>query len=91
MEQHKLNDPGAELKRNFLYKGRIRSVRVTPQQLKSLNDGELGLAFLRGSYFILKPEIVEQVRAISADHIPELAGGDEQGDEDHPVPDDMVW
>ena len=58
-----------------MYKGRIRSVLVTPEQLRSLNEGELGLVFLRGSYFLLKPEIVEQVRSISPDHVPALDAG----------------
>lgn len=91
VDAHKLNDPAAELKRNFMYKGRIRSVLVTPDQLKALNAGELGLVFLRGSYFVMPPNIVEQVQEISADHVPDL--GTEAGpeDEDHPVPDDLVW
>lgn len=90
VEAHKLNDPAAELKRNFLYKGRIRSVLVTPEQLQALNDGSLGLVFLRGSYFILAPDIVAQVEAISPEHVPDLGGGDSE-EEEHPVPDDMVW
>ena len=92
VEKHALNDASAELKRNFLYKGRIRSVLVTPEQMKALNAGELGLVFLRGSYFVMAPEHVEAVRAISADHVPELGGdqGDES-EEEFPVPDDLTW
>ena len=92
VDQHALNDSAAELKRNFLYKGRIRSVLVTPEQMKALNAGELGLVFLRGSYFVMAPEHVEAVRAISTDHVPELGGdqGDES-EEEFPVPDDLTW
>lgn len=92
VEKHALNDASAELKRNFLYKGRIRSVLVTPEQMKALNAGELGLVFLRGSYFVMAPEHVEAVRAISSDHVPDLGGdqGDES-EEEFPVPDDLMW
>lgn len=91
VEAHSLNDKKAELKRNFLYKGRIRSVLVTPEQLKQLNDGTLGVVFLRGSYILMLPEHVEEVRGISPDHVPDL-GGDEPGEEEEfPVPDDLIW
>lgn len=93
VEAHALNDKAAELKRSFLYKGRIRSVLVTPEQLAALNAGELGVVFLRGSYFVMLPEHVESVREISADHVPELGSGGDETDEEgeFPVPDDLVW
>ena len=72
VDAHALNDRKAEIKRNFLYKGRIRSVLVTPEQLKALNADELGVVFLRGNYVVMLPEHVEEVRKISADHIPDL-------------------
>jgi uncharacterized protein YaiL (DUF2058 family) len=88
------NDAGAELKRNFLYKGRIRSVLVTPPQLQALNAGELGLVFLRGSYLVLPPELVAKVAALSPEHVPDLSGadaGEEDGADYPPVPDDITW
>ena len=92
IEGKALNDKKAEVKRNFVYKGRIRGVLVTPEQLKALNAGELGLVFLKGNYILMLPEHVELVRAISADHVPDL-GGSEPDDEDDEfkVPDDLVW
>ncbi len=90
VDAHALNDKKAEIKRNFLYKGRIRSVLVTPEQLKALNAGELGVVFLRGNYTLMLPEHVEAVRKISADHIPEL-GSDSDDEGEFPVPDDLVW
>lgn len=89
-DEHALNDSAAELKRNFLFKGRIRSVLVTTEQLKDLNEGRLGVVFLRGSYFVMQPEHVEQVRAISPDHVPDL-GASESEEEEFPVPDDLMW
>lgn len=90
---HRLNDDAAELTRNFLYKGRIRKVRVNPDQLKCLNEGSAGLVYLSGSYHILPAQLVSAVRELSPDHVPDLSGGGEHGpeDEEFPVPDDLIW
>ena len=90
VEAHAVNDPEAELKRNFLYKGRIRSVAVNADQLRAVNAGELGIVYLTGRYFLLPPEHVAKVREISDEHVPDL-GGDEPEDEEFPVPDDLIW
>lgn len=90
VEAHGLNDGGAELARNFLYRGRIRKVYVTTEQQRALNAEELGIVYLSGGYFILSPEHLEAVRAISAEHVVEL-GGSGEDEEEHPVPDDLDW
>jgi uncharacterized protein YaiL (DUF2058 family) len=90
VNQHRLNDPKAEVPRNFIYKDRIRKIYLTPEQLKALNKGKLGIAYLTGSYHLLATEHVEAIRQLSAEHIPDL-GGDSSNDEDHPVPDDLIW
>ena len=72
VERHARNDKDAEIKRNFLYKGRIRNVLVTSEQLKAVNAGELGIVYLSGRYFLLSPEHTAAVRAISPEHVPEL-------------------
>jgi hypothetical protein len=90
LEGQSLNDREAELKRNFLYKGKIRSVRVNADQLRSLNDGSLALVFLRGDYLVVEPRLAEQVRALSPDHVPDL-GSEEPDEDEFPVPDDIVW
>ena len=66
------------------------SVRVNAEQLKALNGGELALVFLRGDYLVVKPELAEQVRRLSADHVPDL-GTEDPGEEEFPVPDDLLW
>ncbi|MBT8061603.1 MAG: DUF2058 family protein [Xanthomonadales bacterium] len=93
-DKHGLNEKQAEIKRNFMYKGRIRSVLCTPEQLRALNAGELGVVFLRGSYIIMAPKHVKAVGALSPDHVPDLGGNeppDESEDDEHKVPDDLVW
>ncbi len=90
LKDQALNDREGALKRNFLYKGKIRSVRVNEAQLKLLNEGALALVFLRGDYLVVKPELAEQVRQLSPEHIPDL-GGDAPEEEEFPVPDDIIW
>jgi len=92
VDGHRLNDPAAELARNFVYKGRIRKIHVNAAQLVALNAGELGVVYLAGGYHLMDLPHVEQVRALSAEHVPDLSGaapGDE--DEEYPVPDDLIW
>ena len=90
VNSHRLNDPKAEVPRNFMYKGRIRKVHLTPEQLKALNKGELGIAYLTGSYHLLTHEHITAVRQLSEEHVPDLSSESED-DEGFPVPDDLVW
>lgn len=92
VEAHGLNSTDAELDRNFMFKGRIRRLRVTDGQLKALNAGDLGIAYLSGGYHLLEREPLEAVRRLSPEHVVDLGGGEGDGDEgDHPVPDDLRW
>lgn len=90
IEAHRLNRDDAEVARNFMFRGRIRKLYVTPEQQQALSGGRLGIVYLSGSYHILAPEHLDAVRAISAEHVVELQGSGE-GEEDFPVPDDLVW
>jgi uncharacterized protein YaiL (DUF2058 family) len=88
---HRQNVESAEVARNFLYKGRIRKLYVTPEQQRALSAGALGIVFLTGGYHLLAPQQIDAVRAISPEHVVDL-GGEAEGDESgSPVPDDLVW
>jgi uncharacterized protein YaiL (DUF2058 family) len=90
VERYRLNREDAEVVRNFLFKGRIRKIYVTPDQLNALNAGELGIACLTGGYHLLAPEHLEAIRGLSPDHVPDLdSGSDDDGE--FPVPDDLNW
>lgn len=91
VSKHRLNDAAAEIPRNFMYRGRIRKISLTPEQLKALNAGETGVVYLSGGYHLLAPEHVEAVRKLSGDHVPDLVTGETPDEEDFPVPDDLVW
>lgn len=87
----RLNRDDAELARNFLFRGRIRKIHVTAEQLKALNAGELGIVYLSGGYHLLDLEQAEKVRALSAEHVVDLGTDDNGDDEEFPVPDDLTW
>ena len=91
VSEHRLNEAKAEIPRHFMYRGRIRKINLTPDQLKAVNTGELGIAYLSGGYHLLAPEYLEAVRKLSAVHIPDLASGDTEEENEHPVPDDLTW
>jgi len=91
VNKHRLNDSTAEVPRHFIYRGRIRKINLTTDQLKAINAGELGIAYLSGGYHLLAPEHVEVVRKLSAEHIPDLVSVKTTQENEHPVPDDLTW
>jgi len=80
----------ADIARNFMFNGRIRKIYVTAEQQQALAGDELGIVYLAGGYHLLENDALEAVRQLSADHVVDLTTGGE-GEEDHPVPDDLVW
>lgn len=86
-----IRDPDAENKRNFLYKGRIRSVLATPEQISEINAGAIGIVYLSGNYHLMPADKIEEIRKFAPDHIPDLGGAEHAEEEDNPVPDDLIW
>jgi len=91
VKEYAVRDPNAENKRNFVYKGRIRSVLATPDQITEINAGKLGVVYLSGNYHLLPSDRIEEIREFAPDHIPDLQGADQDDEGDHPVPDDLIW
>lgn len=91
IKQHAVRDANADTKRNFLYKGRIRSVLATLEQVKEINNGVLGVVYLSGNYHLLPIDKIEEIRQFAASHIPDLGGAEIEGEEENPVPDDLIW
>ena len=91
VKPNRLNKEGAELARNFMFRGRIRKVYVTPEQHQALGTGELGLVYLSGGYHVMDKEQVDAIRNIAADHVVDLSGGEDPEEEEFPVPDDLNW
>lgn len=89
-----LNADDAELPRYFEHLGRIRRVLCTAEQRDAINRGALGIVSLRGRYFIVAPDTLEQYRAVAPDLVPDLSGRESEVDaagEYPPVPDDLSW
>ncbi|MCW8926384.1 MAG: DUF2058 domain-containing protein [Xanthomonadales bacterium] len=91
IDEFAVRDEKAEIKRSFVYKGKIRSVLTTAEQLKQINSGTLGVVYLRGNYHLLPADKVEEIRQFAPDHIPDLGGADSEEEQEHPVPDDLIW
>lgn len=91
VKANRLNLDDAEISRNFMFRGRIRKVHVSPEQLKALNAGEMGIAYLSGGYHLLTKKHADAVRRLSADHVPDLSAGSEEDDGEFPIPDDLIW
>lgn len=86
-----IRDPAAENKRNFLYKGRIRSVLATRKQIEEINKGTIGIVYLSGNYHLMQADKIEEIRQFAPDHIPDLSGAENADEEENPVPDDLIW
>ncbi len=86
-----IRDPAAENKRNFLYKGRIRSVLATREQITEINKGTIGVVYLSGNYHLMQVDKIEEIRQFAPDHIPDLSGAENAEEDENPVPDDLIW
>ncbi|MCZ8165188.1 DUF2058 family protein [Silanimonas sp.] len=92
-----LNDAAAEHARHFPYGGKIKRIHVTPDQLKALNAGELGVVQSNGRYLLVTAGVLAEAKAIFPDAValevdPNAPpGSDEYADPQYQVPDDLVW
>ena len=92
-----LNVADAEIARHFPYGGKIKRIYVTPDQLKALNAGELGVVQMEGRYLLVTAEVLAQAEAIFAQAValkvdPNApTGEDPYSDPMFQVPDDLVW
>jgi len=91
IQETAVRDPAAENKRSFLYKGRIRSVLATPEQINEITAGAIGVVYLSGNYHLLPTDKIEEIRQFAPDHIPDLSGAEHAEEEENPVPDDLIW
>jgi len=91
IKENALRDPAAENKRSFIYKGRIRSVLATREQINAINSGDIGVVYLSGNYHLVPSDKIEEIRQFAPDHIPDLSGAEREDEEENPVPDDLIW
>ena len=92
-----LNAADADIARHFPYGGKIKRIYVTPEQLKSLNAGELGVLQMDGRYVLVDAAVMVEAEAIFPPAIalrvdPDApAQDDPYADPQYQVPDDLVW
>ncbi len=85
-----LNRDDAEQVRNFEFAGKIRRVYVTPEQLRQLNAGDLGVVMHNGRALIVARDIALEVQALAPDVVALLVNPNAPVAGDG-VPDDLVW
>ena len=92
-----VNDPNAEIARHFSYGGKIKRVHVTPEQLKAVNAGELGVVQLDGRYLLFPMALVLEAEQVFAPAVALKVDPDAPAEDDpyadpaYQVPDDLVW
>lgn len=97
LKDNALNVDSAELARHFEYNGKIRRVYATPEQLVSLNKGDLGVVQLDGRYLIVSTELAGKVAELLPSIVALLVDPDAPTSDDpysdplYQVPDDLVW
>lgn len=85
-----LNRPDAEQVRNFEFAGKIRRIYVTPEQLRQLNTGELGVVMHGGRALLVARDVAAQAQAIAPELVALLVDPSAPADDDG-VPDDLMW
>jgi uncharacterized protein YaiL (DUF2058 family) len=85
-----LNRDEAEQVRNFEFAGKIRRVYVTPEQLRGINAGELGVVMHNGRALIVARDIALEVQAIAPEVVALLVDPSTPANDDG-VPDDLMW
>jgi len=85
-----LNKAGAEHPRHFEYAGKIRRIYVDAEQLRALNQGELGVVQHGGRYLLVSGAVARQVQALDARHLALLVDPAAPAADDG-VPDDLTW
>lgn len=97
VEGKALNDPAAEVARHFEYGGKIKRVHVTPEQLKAVNAGELGVVQLDGRYLLVDAALLAEAETVFPPAValkvdPSAPPADDPyADPRYQVPDDLVW
>jgi len=92
-----LNVAEADIARHFEYGGKIKRIYVTPEQLKALNAGELGVVQLNGRYLLVSAEVLDEAETIFAPAValrvnPDAAPEDDPyADPRYQIPDDLIW
>lgn len=85
-----LNQTNAEQIRNFEFAGKIRRLYVTPDQLRGINAGELGVVMQNGRAVLVLREIALEAQATAPEAVALLVDPNASAEDDG-VPDDLMW
>lgn len=90
LEGKALNKTDADQPRNFEFAGKIRRVYVTAEQLRQLNQGELGVVMQGGRALVIARDVALQVQTIAPEVVALLVDPSAPVADDG-VPDDLMW
>ncbi len=77
---------------NFVDGDKVRRFYVTEATREALSAGRFGIVRLRNRYEVVAADVAQAVAARAPDRLVMLnATGATAGEEDHPVPDDLMW
>ena len=85
-----LNQADAEQPRNFEFAGKIRRVYATPEQLRQLNMGELGVVMQAGRAVLVARDVALAAQAFAPELVALLVDPSAPVADDG-VPDDLMW
>ena len=85
-----LNREDAEQVRNFEFAGKIRRVYVTPDQLRQINAGELGVVMHGGRALLVPRDIALQAQTTAPEAVALLVDANAPIADDG-VPDELIW
>lgn len=85
-----LNREDAEQVRNFEFAGKIRRLYVTPDQLRSINVGQLGVVMHNGRALLVLREVAMETRIVAPEAVALLVDPSAPVEDDG-VPDDLMW
>jgi uncharacterized protein YaiL (DUF2058 family) len=90
----RLNDGQGAVAYHFVKGKRIKRIYVTQDQHAQLTDGAVVVAALEGNHHLLSQSAAEQLLDLAPQTVlcgaAEAPAGDTEDDE-HPVPDDIMW
>jgi len=96
IDKHRLSRDEGEIGYNFVDRGKIRKLYVTPEIQTKLSKGQLDIARLDGRYDVVPAEVADRIRerderCLVARPAPSGEPAEDDPYKDFKVPDDLMW
>ena len=94
LDANRLNDESADTPFHFTRDSRVKHIYVTRAQRDRIVAGELAIAAYRRMHHVIPAAIADRIQALRPEIFVFRADGESgagEAEDDHPVPDDLVW